>query len=266
MKYEWRKQGKALYGARTAPALKTVPAQNYIKIDGRGDPNGADFSNRVGALYALAYAVKAAYKAASLQQEIDDFAVCPLEGVWAQISGDDWKRQAGIHPDDPSAGFYQRGAGTAGAGTGAAQKPNPLLGEITFGAMQDGLCVEILHIGSYDDEPASFAKMAQFAAAHGLRRTGDYHREIYLSNANRVEPCRRKQSYAARSSPFLRAAWKIADKTAWLRLCRFFRLWAGRAGRPALRGQLQRFEHMVCRQPDFRRHLCHRYPEAEINA
>ena len=47
MKYEWRKQGKALYGARTAPALKTVPAQNYIKIDGRGDPNGADFSNRV---------------------------------------------------------------------------------------------------------------------------------------------------------------------------------------------------------------------------
>ena len=72
------------------------------------------------------------------------------------------------------------------------KKPNPLLGKITFGAMQDGLCVEILHIGSYDDEPASFAKMAQFAAAHGLRRTGDYHREIYLSNANRVEPCRRK--------------------------------------------------------------------------
>lgn len=88
MKYEWRKQGKALYGARTAPALITVPAQNYIKIDGRGDPNGVDFSNRVGALYALAYVVKAAYKAASLQQEIDDFAVCPLEGVWAQIDGD----------------------------------------------------------------------------------------------------------------------------------------------------------------------------------
>lgn len=79
-------------GARTAPALKTVPAQNYIKIDGRGDPNGADFSNRVGTLYALAYAVKAAYKAASLQQEIDDFAVCPLEGVWAQISGMIWKK------------------------------------------------------------------------------------------------------------------------------------------------------------------------------
>ena len=179
MKYEWRKQGKALYGARTAPALKTVPAQNYIKIDGRGDPNGADFSNRVGALYALAYAVKAAYKAASLQQEIDDFAVCPLEGVWAQISGDDLEKDKleytlMIRQPDFISGELVRQAQEQVQ----RKKPNPLLGGITF--------------GSYDDEPASFAKMAQFAAAHGLRRTGDYHREIYLSNANRVEPCRRK--------------------------------------------------------------------------
>ena len=193
MKYEWRKQGKALYGARTVPALKTVPAQNYIKIDGRGDPNGADFSNRVGALYALAYAVKAAYKAASLQQEIDDFTVCPLEGVWAQISGDDLEKDKleytlMIRQPDFISGELVRQAQEQVQ----RKKPNPLLGEITFGAMQDGLCVEILHIGSYDDEPASFAKMAQFAAAHGLRRTGDYHREIYLSDANRVEPCRRK--------------------------------------------------------------------------
>ena len=133
--------------------------------------------------------------------------------------------------------------------------------------MQDGLCVEILHIGSYDDEPASFAKMAQFAAAHGLRRTGDYHREIYLSNANRVEPCRRKNNLTLPGrARFSGQHGKIADKTAWLRLCRFFRLWDGRVDRPALRGQLQRFEDMVCRQSDLRRHLCHRYPEAEINA
>ena len=72
------------------------------------------------------------------------------------------------------------------------KKPNPLFAEIRFGTMQDGLCVEILHVGTYDDEPASFAKMDRFAAAHGLRRLETYHREIYLSNANRVEPCRRK--------------------------------------------------------------------------
>ena len=72
------------------------------------------------------------------------------------------------------------------------KKPDPLLAEIQFSTMQDGLCVEILHIGSYDDEPVSFAKMDQFAAAHTLRRAKDYHREIYLSNANRVEVCKRK--------------------------------------------------------------------------
>lgn len=109
--------------------LKTVPAQNYIKIDGRGDPNGADFSNRVGALYVVAYAVKAAYKAASLQQEIDDFAVCPLEGVWAQIRGDDLEKdklEYTLTIRQP--GFYQRGAGTAGTGTGAAQKAKSSVG------------------------------------------------------------------------------------------------------------------------------------------
>lgn len=193
MKYEWRKQGKALYGARTAPALITVPAQNYIKIDGRGDPNGADFSNRVGALYALAYAVKAAYKAAFLQQEIDDFAVCPLEGVWAQIDGDVLEKEKleytlMIRQLD----FVSRELVQQALEQVRRKKPNPLFAEIRFGMMQDGLCVEILHVGTYDDEPASFAKMDRFAAAHGLRRTGDHHREIYLSNPNRVEPSRRK--------------------------------------------------------------------------
>ena len=63
MKYEWRKQDKALYGAKKYPALITIPAQNYIMISGKGNPNDVDFSNRVGALYSLAYAVKSSYKA-----------------------------------------------------------------------------------------------------------------------------------------------------------------------------------------------------------
>ena len=70
MKYEWRKQDKALYGAKKYPALITIPAQNYIMISGKGNPNDVDFSNRVGALYSLAYAVKSSYKAVSLQEEM----------------------------------------------------------------------------------------------------------------------------------------------------------------------------------------------------
>ena len=161
------------------PALKTVPAQNYIKIDGRGDPNGADFSNRVGALYALAYAVKAAYKAASLQQEIDDFTVCPLEGVWAQISGDDLEKDKleytlMIRQPDFISGELVRQAQEQVQ----RKKPNPLLGEITFGAMQDGLCVEILHIGSYDDEPASLQRWPS-----SRRRTACGEREIITARS-----------------------------------------------------------------------------------
>lgn len=81
MKYEWKKQEKELYGAKKSPALVTVPAQNYIMINGKGNPNDIDFSNRVSALYSLAYAIKMAYKAAA-QNELHDFAVYPLEGIW----------------------------------------------------------------------------------------------------------------------------------------------------------------------------------------
>lgn len=82
MKYEWKKQEKEFYGAKKSPALVTVPAQNYIMISGKGNPNDNDFSNRVFALYSLAYAIKMAYKAAAIQNEFHDFTVYPLEGIW----------------------------------------------------------------------------------------------------------------------------------------------------------------------------------------
>lgn len=66
MKYEWKKQEKEFYGAKKSPSLVTIPAQNYIMISGKGNPNDIDFSNRVSALYSLAYAIKMAYKASGL--------------------------------------------------------------------------------------------------------------------------------------------------------------------------------------------------------
>ena len=67
------------------------------------------------------------------------------------------------------------------------KKPTPLLDEVRFDTMKDGKCIEILHIGAFDDEPASFEKMEQFAEANHLERVENYHREIYLNNANRTE-------------------------------------------------------------------------------
>lgn len=72
------------------------------------------------------------------------------------------------------------------------KKPNPLYEEIRFDSMQDGKCIEVLHIGAYDDEPASFEKMAQLAVKNGLKRDESCHREIYLNNANRVEKSKLK--------------------------------------------------------------------------
>ena len=88
MKYEWKKHDKELYGAKKTPSLVTVPAQKFIMISGKGNPNNDDFSNRVAALYSLAYAVKMGYKSAatkqSFQNDIHDYTVYPLEGVWKQ--------------------------------------------------------------------------------------------------------------------------------------------------------------------------------------
>ena len=82
MKYEWRKEAKALYQIKARPTILEVPGQSYIVIDGKGDPNQEDFSERVGILYALAYAIKMKYKKAPLDEVYHDFTVFPLEGLW----------------------------------------------------------------------------------------------------------------------------------------------------------------------------------------
>ena len=193
MKYEWRKQDKVLYGAKKTPALVTIPAQNYIMLSGKGDPNDIDFSNRVGALYSLAYGVKSAYKAAPLREGIEDFAVYPLEGIWKKTEGDrleKGKLKYTIMIRQPD--FVTEDLVKEALEVVKRKKPNPLYKEIQYRTMENGLCVEILHVGPYDNEPVSFEKMDQFADAQELRRLENSHREIYLSSANRVEKSKLK--------------------------------------------------------------------------
>ena len=188
MKYEWKKQEKEFYGAKKSPALVTVPAQNYIMIGGKGNPNDVDFSNRVSALYSLAYAIKMAYKTTAIQNEFNDFTVFPLEGIWQKIEETVLVKENLGHtimirqPD-----FICEDMVKAALEQVKVKKPNPLFDEISFGTMNDGKCVEILHIGAFDDEPISFEKMEKFMLANNLERTNNYHREIYLNNANRIE-------------------------------------------------------------------------------
>ena len=192
MKYEWKKQEKELYGAKTVLAVVTVPEQNYIMISGEGNPNDADFSDRVSALYSVAYAVKMAYKKAA-KGGIDDFAVYPLEGVWQKIEGDELvKENLRYTLMIRQPGFIEKDRIDAALECAKVKKPNPLLEEIRFEIVQGGTCVQILHIGAYDDELVSFAMLDKFARALSLTRAESCHREIYLNNANRTEKSKLK--------------------------------------------------------------------------
>ena len=188
MKYEWKKQEKEFYGAKKSPVLVTVPAQNYIMIGGKGNPNDVDFSNRVSALYSLAYAIKMAYKTTAIQNEFNDFTVFPLEGIWQKIEETVLvKENLGYTIMIRQPDFICEDMVKAALEQVKVKKPNPLFDEISFGTMNDGKCVEILHIGAFDDEPIFFEKMEKFMLANNLERTNNYNREIYLNNANRIE-------------------------------------------------------------------------------
>ena len=187
MKHEWRRHEKALYGAGKTPGLVDVPAQKFIVISGRGDPNGEDFSARISALYPLAYALRSVFKARD-----EDYAVYPLEGLWSgavqggAVVKSELEYELMIHqPDAATEDEFSEALDRT-----RRRKPSPLLDEVRFEAITDGRCVQMLHTGPYDDEPASFALMADFAAANGLERAGAGHREIYLNDAKRTEPAK----------------------------------------------------------------------------
>lgn len=193
MKYEWKKHEKDLYGAKKTPALVIVPAQQFLTISGKGNPNDAGFSDRIAVLYSLAYAIKMEYKAAAADSgnDIHDFTVYPLEGIWEQKEGTELikeKLEYTIMIRQPDFINFTSGILLKEALERVrVKKPSPLLDEVRFDTMQDGKCIEILHIGPFDDEPDSFGKMDQFAKANGLKRAKNCHREIYLNNARRVE-------------------------------------------------------------------------------
>lgn len=198
MKYEWKKNEKELYGAKAAPALVNVPKQSYIMIGGKGNPNDELFSEKVSALYSLAYGIKMSYKSMAGSGEtgngILDFSVYPLEGIWTGGLVDSnlvkEKLEYTIMIKQPD--FITREMFGSALEKVKKKKPSPLYADITFDTMEDGMCVQLLHTGPYDDEPESFHKLDEFASQNGLKRSKNHHREIYLNNANRTDASKLK--------------------------------------------------------------------------
>ena len=204
MKLEWRKHEKEIYNIKKVPTLLDIDTQNFIMIDGKGNPNDEEFSEKVSALFSLAYAIKMDYKKSHHVKDTDeiaDYVVYPLEGIW-KVSQDNSTKNNCYNEFDKNnleytimirqPDFITEDDFKSAADKVAKKKPNVFYKDIYFDYMNNGKSVNILHVGSYDEEISSFEKMDLFCKENGLTRKYDWHREIYLNNSNRTEESKLK--------------------------------------------------------------------------
>lgn len=190
MKYEWKKQEKELYREKTIPYIIDVPPQKYIILSGTGNPNDKIFSEKVGTLFLTAYGIKKMYKSFSEKSHnIDDYSVYPLEGIWSKIFEEEKFIKSNLHytimirqPNFITKEIFEDTLKKL-----AEEKPNIYLSNICLETIQDGKCIQILHKGTFDNEPESFEIMDRYCSEHSYKRIGKMHREIYLNNINRIK-------------------------------------------------------------------------------
>lgn len=160
-------------------------------VEGSGDPNGEEFSKAVEALYSLSYAVRMSYKSKDVPEGYYEYTVFPMEGVWDLVDRtkpstdkSNYKYTLMIRqPDFLTEEGFQRFLEQT-----KVKKPNPFLETAHFESVEEGLCCQMMHIGSFDDEPSSFARMEAFCTENGYFRSTKLHREIYLSDPRKIKP------------------------------------------------------------------------------
>ena len=199
MKHEWRKQEKEIYMPGNTPVKVQVPEFGFFSIRGKGNPNDDRFPEYIGVLYALSYAVKMSPKKGNAPEGYFDYAVYPLEGIWdiseeakSDYKGTLDKNQLVFNLMIRQPGFVDAAYAARIIGQVKRSKPHDLLDQVRFERITDGHCIQMLHLGSYDDEPESFQRMEDFACQQKLVRTSRVHREIYLNDARKVEPAKLK--------------------------------------------------------------------------
>jgi hypothetical protein len=194
-KLDYKKEYKDLYLPKKNPVIVTVPTIPFIMIDGNGDPNGEEFALATAALYSLSYSVKMSYKSDNIPTNYYNYTVFPLEGIWdlkdktkPLAEKSNFKYTLMIRqPDFLTVELLERFLAET-----KTKKPNNYLDKVNFSTISEGLCCQMLHIGSYDDEPTSFEMMHQFCTDSGFERASNTHREIYLSDPRKIERCKLK--------------------------------------------------------------------------
>lgn len=200
MPFDFKKEYKELYQPKSKPQITAVPPMNYIAVRGTGDPNedGGAYQQAISVLYAVAYTLKMSYKTDYKIAGFFEYVVPPLEGFWRQddVDGVNYADKSGFHwisvirlPDFVTKTDFDWAVQTA------AKKKHLDCSSAEFLTIEDGLCVQMMHVGSYDDEPASVAVMDEYLAQNGYANdlTAErLHHEIYISDPRKTAPEKRK--------------------------------------------------------------------------
>lgn len=192
-KVDYKRDFKHLYLPKTEPEILYVPRMSFLMLDGAGDPNGENFAKEIEALYSLSYTMRMSYRSEEVPEGYYEYTVFPLEGVWDLIDRSkpatdksNFKYTIMIRqPDFLTEEWFKKFKEIT-----MKKKPNPFLENVRFDEMEDGWSCQMMHIGSFDDEPASFARMETYCEEQGYVRASKIHREIYLSDPRRTEPAK----------------------------------------------------------------------------
>ena len=196
MAFDFKKEYKEFYLPKNKPGIVDVPPMNYIAVRGKGNPNEADgeYKQAVGLLYAIAYTIKMSYKGEHKIDGYFEYVVPPLEGFWWQdgIEGVDYSDKSSFNwisvirlPDFVTADDFEW------AKAEAERKKKLDCKKAEFLTVHEGLCVQIMHTGSFDDEPETVAVMDSYVKENGYEHDFSderLHHEIYLSDPRKANP------------------------------------------------------------------------------
>lgn len=200
MAFDYKKEYKEFYLPPKKPGIVTVPAMNFLAVRGKGDPNeeGGLYKQALGMLYAVAFTIKMSKKGEHQLEGYFDYVVPPLEGLWWQegVYGVDYAHKEAFRwislirlPEFVTKEVFDWAIGEATKKKGQDFSP------VEFFTWEEGVCVQCMHIGPYDNEPATVAAMEEYAKAQGLELDfgkNRFHHEIYLSDVRRCKPERLK--------------------------------------------------------------------------
>ncbi len=196
MAFDFKKEYREFYLPKTQPELVTVPRMNYLAVRGAGDPNeeGGAYKTSIGLLYGVAYTIKMSKLGDHRIEGYFDFVVPPLEGFWWQegTEGFDYRRKEEFHwisvirlPD------FVTEEDLNWAKNDAERKKKQDFSPVEFLSLEEGECVQMLHVGPFDLEPESVEKMDEFLRERGYENDFSptrLHHEIYLSDVRKLPP------------------------------------------------------------------------------